>query len=82
MMVHTWLPTAVASALALGALTLASPARAAPDDPDRTLDAKDLTKYFEPYVPGVRSCYADHGKGKEVTGVLRLELIIQPDGKV
>lgn len=69
-----------------GALSLCIPGvagvAAAPDDPDRTLSAQELTRYFEPYAPAVRTCYADHGTGKEATGVLRLELIIQPDGKV
>lgn len=55
---------------------------AAPDDPDRTLSAREVQTYFEPYVPAVRACYLEHAKGKRVTGALRLELIIHHHGQV
>lgn len=73
---------AAGALLALAAMVPSARATAAPDDPDRTLSAAELTKYFEPYAPAVRACFSRHGVGKEVTGELRLEFIIQPDGKV
>lgn len=59
-----------------------APAAAHPDDPDRTLSAKEVQTYFEPYVPDVRQCYADHARGRAAAGELRLELIIHPNGAV
>ncbi len=52
-------------------------------DPDQpSLDAKDLKKYFAPYVAGVKDCYAASSRDRTATGVLRLELVIRPDGTV
>lgn len=45
-----------------------------------SLTAKELRKYIEPYVPGIRDCYL--AKAKLGTGSLRLELIIHRDGSV
>jgi hypothetical protein len=66
------------------ALALVTPARAAvDDDPDQiSISAKDLHKYFEPYVPAVRDCYAANASGPQATGNLRLELVIHRDGSV
>jgi hypothetical protein len=50
-----------------------------PTDAD-TLTAKELHKYFEPYVAGIRDCYVTSAKTGD--GTLRLELIIQRDGTV
>ena len=53
------------------------------DNPDQpTINAKDLRKYFEPYVLPVRDCYASYAQGSDVDGNLRLELIIHRDGSV
>jgi hypothetical protein len=60
----------------------AVPAVARPEDPDATLSAKDLQKYFEPYVPAVKACYLANARGKTVDGTLRLELIVHPTGKI
>lgn len=68
--------------LLLIAGVLARVAIAGPDDPDRTLSARDVQTYFAPYVPAVRTCYLDHAKGKNVTGALRLELIIHHGGHI
>ncbi|MFN0245929.1 MAG: hypothetical protein ACKV2T_03410 [Kofleriaceae bacterium] len=46
------------------------------------MSAKDVQKYFAPYVPAVRECYVSNAKGKNVTGALRLELIIHHGGHV
>jgi hypothetical protein len=52
-------------------------------DPDQqTLNAKDLKKYFAPYIAGVKDCYAANSRDRTATGVLRLELVIRPDGTV
>ena len=45
-----------------------------------SLTAKELHKYFEPYLVGVRDCYAANAKTGD--GTLRLELIIHRDGTV
>jgi hypothetical protein len=71
------------AALAVGAVALAvasGPARG--DEGDDLLTAAEVHKYFEPYVPAVRDCYATHARSKSADGNLRLELIIQPDGGV
>jgi hypothetical protein len=60
----------------------AAPARGNPDDPDRALSAKEVAKYFAPYAPAVRDCYLTTTRGKQVSGVLRLELIIHHDGYI
>ncbi len=62
----------------------AAPAVAQPRRPDvdRTLSARDLTTYVEPYVPAIKACYLTHATGKKPTGALRLELVIAPDGNV
>ena len=52
------------------------------DDPDRQLTAKEVARYFEPYVPEVRACYLTHTKDKAVSGKLRLELIIHHAGHI
>jgi hypothetical protein len=70
----------VAAAIAVTAL-LASRSAADPNDPDRTLTAKDVQRYFEPYVPAVQKCYLTTA-GKNVNGTLRLELIIEPGGGI
>jgi hypothetical protein len=62
-----------------------TPARtfAAPDAAvDRTLSAKEVAKYFAPYVPEVRGCFLTNAKSKEATGVLRLEIVIHRDGSI
>lgn len=61
-----------------------SPVRAGPsDDVDQpTLSARDLKKYFEPYVPAVKECYVVNANGHDVDGTLRLELVIRPGGDV
>jgi hypothetical protein len=67
------------------ALGLAGPTRAfgAPDKIDtHTLSAKEVAKYFAPYVPDVRSCYLTNAKSRGATGVLRLELVIHHNGSV
>lgn len=61
---------------------LASTALAGPDDPDRTLSASEVQKYFTPYVPAVRQCYLTHATSRAATGALRLELIIHHGGYV
>lgn len=45
-----------------------------------SLTAKELHKYFEPYLVGIRDCYAANAKTGD--GTLRLELIIHRDGTV
>jgi hypothetical protein len=70
-----WLPLVLAGVLARSAV-------AGPDDPDRTLSARDVQTYFAPYVPGVRACFLANAKGKHVSGVLRLELIIHHHGRI
>jgi hypothetical protein len=40
------------------------------------LTAKEVAKYFAPYVPDVRGCYMSFAKSREATGELRLELVI------
>jgi hypothetical protein len=53
------------------------------DDSDQqTISAKDLKKYFEPYIPAVRDCYVANAHEREADGNLRLELIIHRDGTV
>ena len=44
------------------------------------LTAKELRKYIQPYMPGIRDCYV--AKAKSGDGSLRLELIIHRDGSV
>jgi hypothetical protein len=52
-------------------------------DPDQpTLTAKDLQKYFAPYIPEVKQCYADSTRDTVADGRLRLELVIHRDGTV
>jgi len=73
--------------LAILALVVACPASVRGDTPggdvlqDR-IDAKELKKYFTPYVPGVKDCYVANTKAHEVDGTLRLELVIHPAGNV
>lgn len=69
-------------AVVIVAVALVARASAGPDDPDKTLTARDVQKYFEPYVPEVRSCYLNHARGKNLTGELRLELIIHRNGSI
>jgi hypothetical protein len=67
------------------ALALAGPtsAHGAPDRIDpRTLSAKEVAKYFAPYVSDVRGCYTSNAKSKKATGELRLELVIHHNGSV
>lgn len=52
------------------------------ENPPPTLTAREIEVYFAPYAPAVRACYVVHGRGKAVTGTLRLELIIRPSGHV
>jgi hypothetical protein len=68
----------------LFAISLASAGSATADDgiDRRTLTAKEVSKYFEPYRPAVKACYIDHATNKTAQGILRLELIIHRDGKV
>ena len=63
------------AALCLGAAT----ATAGVDEEQQTINAKDLRKYFEPYLGGIRDCYVAL---KEGDGGLRLELVIHRDGSV
>lgn len=52
-------------------------------DPDQQgIDATTLRKYFAPYVGGVKDCYAAISHERTATGVLRLEVVIRPDGTV
>ena len=51
------------------------------DDPE-TLTARDLQHYVAPYIPDVRSCYVSYGRGEAADGVLRLQLTIDPGGKI
>jgi len=57
-------------------------AQARPPDPGDTLTAKEVLRYFEEYVPAVRSCYEANARGKAADGTLRLELIIHPSGSI
>ncbi|MBL0216266.1 MAG: hypothetical protein IPQ07_20570 [Myxococcales bacterium] len=57
-------------------------ARASDGEDQQTINAKDLRKYFEPYIPAVKECYAPASSGREARGVLRLELTIHRDGTV
>lgn len=52
------------------------------DREGETLSAKEVSKYFEPYLPEVRTCYLANARGKQVDGTLRIELLIHPSGKV
>jgi hypothetical protein len=56
--------------------------RAGEGEDQQTISAKDLRKYFEPYIPGVKECYAPAATGRDARGVLRLELTIHRDGTV
>jgi len=70
----------------VGLAVAMAPALAKPDaggDPDQpTLTATDLQKYFAPYIPEVKQCYADSTRATGADGRLRLELIIHRDGTV
>lgn len=71
------------SVIALVALGLAARASASPDNLDkRSMTAKEVQRYFEPYAPAVRGCYIANAKNPEATGVLRLELVIHHHGSV
>jgi hypothetical protein len=79
------MPRAFSIAILVAGLVVAAGAGHAADgdDPDQpTLSAKDLAKYFAPYVPAVKQCYADNGHGPRADGSLRLELVIHRDGSV
>jgi hypothetical protein len=52
------------------------------EDPEATLSARDLQRYFAPYVPQVRDCYLTCARGPAVDGALRLELIVHPSGSI
>ena len=52
------------------------------DKLETMLTAKDLQKYFAPYVPAVRSCYVANARSKAADGTLRLELIVHPSGSI
>lgn len=52
------------------------------EDPDATLSAKDVQTHFAPYVPEVRTCYLTHARSKTATGVIRLELLVHPNGSI
>ncbi|MEO8702165.1 MAG: hypothetical protein ABI867_19130 [Kofleriaceae bacterium] len=69
--------------LVIAACTIA-PATAAArrNDPDATLTAQDVQRYFAPHLASVRSCYLAHGRGKRADGSVRLELIIHPNGSI
>ncbi len=69
-----WLVTA-----AMFATTVAG---ARGDDPSATLTSAEVQTSFAPYLPEVRACYLANARGTGVTGVLRLELIIHPNGSV
>lgn len=67
----------------LAAAPLAMAQQQGGGDPDQTsIDASDLKKYFAPYVSGVKDCYVASSRERTATGVLRLELVIRPDGTV
>jgi len=69
--------------LVIAAVQAAIPvAMARPPDPGDTLSAKEVQKYFEEYIPQVRSCYLTNARGKAIDGTLRLELIIHPNGSI
>lgn len=51
-------------------------------DDQETISAKDLRVYFEPYIPGVKDCYAPSAPPAGSPAVLRLELTIHRDGSV
>ncbi len=74
------LPTA---AFVLVALVVAPRAAADPDNLDkRSLTAKEVARYFEPYAPAVKSCYVAHARNPQATGLLRLELVIHHHGSI
>lgn len=68
-----------AIAFAAALCVVAPVATAGSDEDQASLSAKDLRKYFEPYVAGVRDCYAMLNEGN---GNLSLDLIIHRDGSV
>lgn len=47
----------------------------------KTLTAKDVERYLEPYVDGIRKCYLSVGQPPS-TRMMRLELIIHRDGSI
>ncbi len=47
----------------------------------KTLTAKDVERYLEPYVEGIRKCYLSAGRPPS-TRLMRLELIIHRDGSI
>lgn len=47
----------------------------------KTLTAKEVERYLEPYVEGIRNCYLRAGKPPS-SRMMRLELIIHRDGSV
>jgi hypothetical protein len=65
-----------------GVLAWTAPAAPAAGELETTLTAKEVQKYFEPYVPAVRSCYVASAHSKSADGTLRLELIIHPSGSI
>jgi hypothetical protein len=68
-----------AIAIAAALFTIVPVAAAGSDEEQASLSAKDLRKYFEPYIGGVRACYAQL---KEGDGNLSLDLVIHRDGTV
>lgn len=67
----------------LGSAPIAAAQAQGGGDPDQpTLNASDLKKYFAPYIVGVKDCYVASSRGRTATNLLRLEIVIRPDGTV
>jgi hypothetical protein len=66
----------------IAAIVASTAAYARFDDPSATLTAAEVQRYFAPYLPEIRDCYLANARGKDVTGALRLELIIHPNGSM
>jgi hypothetical protein len=80
-----WIAVALAVATTSARADQAPPPRpplpAGGDVDARTLTAKEVDRYLEPYVDRIRACYLGRGK-PPATRLLRLELIIHRDGSV
>lgn len=49
----------------------------------RILSREEVEKALEPHLPSIMGCYQEHtAKLKNKTGVMQLELLIRPEGKV
>ena len=76
-----WLIAILAGAIALAAWS--SSALGGQDRSERILTAVELEKGIAPHVPQINACYKKHGiVAKKATGHLRLELLIDKQGRV